>query len=283
MKKLFLFLSVVLLMSSCGPDYKAEVAKLKQEKESILAENQSKNEEITSYIRDINEIQISIDELTSKEKLLRDMSNEGGRTSKSKILGDIDAIKLLIESNKKKISGLQYKLKNSNQKITEFEKMVESLNQQLTQKDENIITLTQEIAGLTTKLQNVEGELTAVKTENEQKSKEISEKTIKLNTAYYAVGDYKNLRESKIISNEGNIIKSKSIDPDFNSDMFTKIDVTKTQTINFNYLSKKAELVSTHPTNSYELIKDKDLVKGIQITNPDVFWASSKYLVVATK
>lgn len=284
MKKLFLVLGLFSLITACGPDYKAEVEKLKQEREQMLAQSQSKDAEINNYIRDINEIQTSIQELTQKEKMLRETGTEINKETKKRILSDIEALRKLIDSNKRKVANLQSKLKKSDQKAKELETMIESLNQQLVQRDESINTLNQEIVNLNTKLSTMEGELTASKTDNEVKSKEISEKTTKLNTAYYTVGDYKSLREKKVISNEGNFInKSKSIDPNFNTGAFTKIDVTKTQTINFDEDSKKVELASIHPTNSYALVKERDVIKGIQITDPDMFWGSSKYLVVVTK
>jgi len=286
MKKLILTLGIFSLLTSCGPDYKAEVEKLKQEREVLLSQYNQKNNEINGYITDINEIQASIDELTNKERLLKQSTTKGVELSvpqKKQILSDIEAIKNLIEKNKSRIAGLQSKIRKSNEKVGELEKMVESLSQQLAEKDANIVLLNEQIAGLTSKLQNTETELVSVKTDNENKSKEISDKVIKLNTAYYAVGDYKTLRENKVISNEGNIFsKSKDIDPDFNSESFTRIDITKTQTISFTD-SKKVELASVHPTNTYALVKDNDVIKGIQITNPERFWASSKYLVVVTK
>jgi len=284
MKKLFLILGLFSFITACGPDYKAEVEKLKQEQQSLLANNQAKNDELNSYIRDINEIQTSIDELVQKEQLLRQNGNELSKSAKTKILEDIKAIRKLIDSNKRKVANLQSKLKKSNQKVTELESMIGSLNQQLEQRDQSISSLNQEIANLNGKITNMESELVTVKTDNETKSKEISEKTVKLNTAYYTVGDYRSLREQKVISNEGTILnKSKNIDPDFNSNAFTKIDITKTQTIEFNEESKKVELASVHPTNTYAFVKEMDKVTGIQITNPEGFWSSSKYLVVVTK
>lgn len=286
MKKLIFILGIISVLTSCGPDYKAELEKMKQEREQLLAQFDKKNSEINGYITDINEIQSSIDELTTKEKLLKQSATKNGELSvpqKKQILSDIDAIKNLIEKNKNRIASLQSKIRKSNEKVGELEKMVESLSQQLAEKDASIVSLNEQIAGLTTKIQNMETELVTVKTDNENKSKEISDKVTKLNTAYYAVGTYKTLRENKVISNEGNIIsKSKDIDPDFNSESFTKIDITKTQTIPVSD-SKKVEIASVHPTNTYAFVKENDMIKGIQITNPERFWASSKYLVVVTK
>lgn len=286
MKKLILTLGIFSLLASCGPDYKAEVEKMKQERETLLAQFDKKNSEINGYIADINEIQSSIDDLTNQEKLLKQSagkSNELSVTTKQQILSDIDAIRSLIEKNKNKIASLQSKLKKSNEKVGDLEKMIESLSQQLAERDASISSLTEQIATLNSKIGNMETEMTAIKTDNENKTKEISDKVSKLNTAYYTIGNYKSLREKKVISNEGSFLKkSKDIDPNFNSDSFTKIDITQTQTIQFDD-TKKVELASVHPSNTYSFVKENDIIKGIQITNPERFWASSKYLVVVTQ
>jgi hypothetical protein len=49
--------------------------------------------------------------------------------------------------------------------------------------------------------------------------------------------------------------------------------------------SKKVELVTKHPTDSYEIVLDEDAkqVDKLVILNPDKFWESSKLLVMVTK
>jgi hypothetical protein len=68
---------------------------------------------------------------------------------------------------------------------------------------------------------------------------------------------------------------------DFNEGIFTKIDYTSSKLIDI--VSKKIEIVSTHPANSYKLIKQGDKIMALDITDPDKFWSASKYLVVVTR
>jgi hypothetical protein len=45
--------------------------------------------------------------------------------------------------------------------------------------------------------------------------------------------------------------------------------------------SKSAKLISEHPANSYQFIRDKDKkIASIEITDPVQFWKISKYAVV---
>ncbi len=45
-------------------------------------------------------------------------------------------------------------------------------------------------------------------------------------------------------------------------------------------LSKKAKLLSNHPSSSYKFVGDKKLVQSLQILDYKAFWANSKYLVI---
>jgi hypothetical protein len=45
--------------------------------------------------------------------------------------------------------------------------------------------------------------------------------------------------------------------------------------------AKKAKLVTTHPNESYNLVKNQEgVVEKIDITDPEKFWSASKYLVI---
>ena len=48
--------------------------------------------------------------------------------------------------------------------------------------------------------------------------------------------------------------------------------------------SKEAKLITSHPSSSYELVRDKDnKIASIDIKDPDQFWKISKYAVVEIK
>ena len=46
---------------------------------------------------------------------------------------------------------------------------------------------------------------------------------------------------------------------------------------------KRAELLTTHPSGSYELVKDDKGQLTLKITNPTEFWSVSRYLVIQVK
>jgi len=118
---------------------------------------------------------------------------------------------------------------------------------------------------------------------NSSKENLITEQINQINTAYYVIGTYKELKEKNIISAEGGFLgigKEKVLKPDFNTDSFTKIDITKVKEFVLN--NKNIKVVTNHSSDSYELEKDDEVIIKLKVTNTTGFWRASKYLVIIT-
>lgn len=286
-RKSILLVSIgILALASCGPDYKAEVDRMKRERDSLMVMFDSKDSLISGYMSDIMNIQMSLDSLTMQEEMLmRSNPNdpEASQDAKIKAQNSIKAIRELIEQNKKKLADLQSRIKRSNVKIAELEGLVKGLNIQIAQKDSNLSILNQEVMTLNTTITAMNSTMDTMKMDINAKAAEITDKTSKLHAAYYTVGNYTQLRDKKVVVKEGGFLgigRAKSLIPDFNKEAFTQIDYTATNSINVN--SKNAKLVSTHPSGTYRIQRENDKVKSIEITDPENFWKASKYLVVMT-
>ncbi len=286
MKNILLLAGITMLMISCGPDYKTEVERMMRERDSLMAQYDAKDSVINGYMQDIAEIQTSIEGLTAQEEMLnREGANntEISQDAKTRIMGDIEGIRQMIDQNKKKLSDLQSRVRKSNVKVAELEKMIGSLNSQLAVRDSSINSLNENIFALNGKITTMQTEIDTIVIESARKTAEITDKTTKLHTAYYTVGDYKTLRDKKVLAKQGGFLglgKAKTMVPDFNREAFTQIDFTSTKTIQLN--TKSAKLLSTHPTGSYNLLSENKKVTAIEITDPEKFWQASKYLVVVT-
>ncbi|MBA3663214.1 MAG: hypothetical protein H0W61_03270, partial [Bacteroidetes bacterium] len=187
---------------------------------------------------------------------------------------DIQAIYDLMSKNKNRIGALSKKLKDSNLKLQGLEKMIENLQASLNQKDI-------EIGDLKTKVESLNIELTNLNTNYQASEAESAEKTEQLNTAYYAIGTSKELKEKNVISREGGFIglgKTTKVKEDFNKEYFTKVNTEQTSVINIG--AKKAKIVTTHPKSSYKIVGTEKNVEKIEITNSKEFWGASKYLVI---
>ena len=95
-------------------------------------------------------------------------------------------------------------------------------------------------------------------------------------------GKTKDLENAKIIDRTGGLLgigRTSKLSADFDESQFTQVDFTQMGAIPVD--SRNVKIITSHPSDSYSLTKDKkDVVKCIVIIDPEKFWANSKYLVV---
>lgn len=282
--KLFLIAAVIsassLFTISCGGSEKEEnplADSLALVNGSLNGELSAKEVALQEFVSSFNEIQENLNAIKEKEKIVTASSQSGDVKSKEEsIKEDIQAIYDLLAKNKNRIGSLTKKLKNANSKIAGLEQMIATLQAQIDAKDGEISELKSQLEAKNIELSNIVMNLENVEAES-------SAKTEKLNTAFYAFGTSKELKEKNVITKEGGFIgmgKSTKLKDDFNKEYFTKIDASQVTFINIG--AKKAKIITSHPTSSYKLIGEKTVEK-IEILNSEDFWSSSKYLVIITE
>lgn len=284
MKKLFSLTVITAVLFSCSnPETEnntnPEFQKLSEENQKLKEETAKKEEEINSFIESFNEIQKNLDEIKEREKLVAVNTSdpELQNSKKQEIADDINLINELLVKNKEKISALNKKLKKANLKIEELEKMIERLTKQLEDKDT-------EIASLKETLEKANAAYKDLFVEYNARLDEIENQTNKMNTAFYAYGSSKELKEKGVLTKEGGFIgigKAEKLKDDFNKEYFTQIDIMEVKSIVL--ACKKAKLITSHPTSSYKFEGPEGKVEKLVITNPENFWGTSKYLVIVTE
>ena len=128
--------------------------------------------------------------------------------------------------------------------------------------------LDENVANLNTNVENLT-------TESKQKTEVINAQDKALHTAWFVYGTKKELKDQNILTN-GEVLQQ-----NFNKEYFTKIDIRVDKEIKF--YSKTANILTAHPASSYELQRDANKQYVLRITDPDLFWSTSKYLVVLVK
>jgi hypothetical protein len=190
-----------------------------------------------------------------------------------------------MKQNSATIEDLKLKLKNSRGKYATLEKTITTLNNQLIQKNTELEMLNDKLISLNLQVAQLKTTIDTLSSQNFAQNQSINAATETLHTAYYVVGETKELQESKLINKEGGLLgigRTSKLNDNIDNTKFTVIDYTKTTNIPVN--SNGVKIITTHPSDSYTLDKDaedKKLVKNIVITNPEKFWSASKYLVVA--
>jgi len=267
-----------LSLSSCGggeeKPVNREADSLSQINGKLSGDLNAKDEVIQDFINQFNDIQSDLNAIKEKEKIVSKSASKGDvKNSQDQIKEDIQSIYDLMLKNRQRLGAMSEKLKQSNLKLSGLEKMIENMQTSLNLKDEEIAELRTQIEGLNIELSNLTTNYKSLESENNSKTEE-------MNTAYYAIGTSKELIEKKVISKEGGLLglgKSTKVSQDFNREYFTKINIEKTTSIALGV--KKAKMLTTHPSSSYQLVGTKPIEK-IEISNPKEFWSASKFLII---
>lgn len=152
--------------------------------------------------------------------------------------------------------------------LDEKDQQLRQLRAELDAKDIHIGELDETINNLNTNVSHLT-------TESAQKTETINVQDKQLNTAWYVFGTKKELKDQRIID-EGKVLQG-----NFNKNYFTKIDIRVDKVIKL--YSKSARLLTLHPASSYTLTRDANKEYVLTITNPQIFWSTSKYLVVQVR
>ena len=281
MKK-YLILLLIPVLFACGRAAKKEAEAMKAKNDSLMAQTMQKDEAINEFIATVNDIQGTLDTIKMKQNIINLSTNKNGElklSARDQIKSDITSIYMLMEKNKKELSDLTRKLKASNMKVTELQKLVDRLQKDITDKNTEIEILRDKLAKLNIVIETANLRADTLSNVVKHQSSRLNEQQqtlaqqeAALNTAYYIVGTAKDLKKNGIIGKGDKLLS------DFNKALFTKVDIRKLTEVSI--LSKKAKVISNHPTSSYKLVGDKKIIQSLQITDYRAFWSNVRYLVI---
>ena len=287
MKRIFIMALMALAFVSCedaetiesinsagntgAEDKDSEILFLKQQ----LAENDST---VNSYFSYVNEIRENLHLITNEQDLILNLQGNPEVISVDNIdlIQELKTLGALMAENENKIEQLKAALKNSDYQMGEFEEMIMSLTEEVEMKNREIFQLQQE-------LENLDGAFSELFVAFEKQTEEFDAVKDELNTAYFTYGSKSELTDNGVITKEGGFIgigKINKLKDDFNKTYFTEVKMSELTEILLGV--KKADIITTHPSDSYELIGG-DLIEKIVIKDAVKFWGASKYLVVVVK
>ncbi len=285
-----LMLSVVMLTVSCDNFFALDSKNLQSENDSLRRANteiQQYYEEMIGFITDID---ADMQAIKSSENFIIEQSNsvEVATSAQSRIKADIELISQTLQRNRNRIAELEEKLNSGNAQSAALRKNVELLKLQIAQKDSLIRSLQstllaneQRIEQLGVQVDSLSiqvGDLTIV---NREQNARITSQETALNEVYYAYAYAEQLRENNIFTGDGLFSRTEVLKGDFNQDFFTPVD--KRHFTSLYLESKRVKVCTSHPIDSYELIKDEEDYYTLHITNAERFWSTSRYLVVELK
>lgn len=285
MKKLIVFSLFCILFFTVGckqkkssPDSLLNI----EQNDSLKDIVSQRDQQINEMMATMNEIQAGFNEINEAENRVT-LINGTERVNKAQqIKEDIRFITDRMQQNRALIKKLQNQLRTTNFKGSEMKKVITNMLKQLDEKDQQLQQLRAEldaknihIAELDETITGLNSNVSDLQTENAQKTETINSQDVQLNTAWFVYGTRRELKEQHILQ-DGKVLQAS-----FNKNYFTKIDIRVTKEIKL--YSKSVKLLTTHPSSSYELNLDSNNQYVLRITTPQLFWSTSKYLVVLVK
>ena len=282
MKKILLLGLCMAAMVACKQEKpKADLA-LVQQRDSLNQIIAQKDNEINDMMSTMNEIEEGFREISEAENRVSIAKDGEGANKQQRIRENMQFIQQTMKQNRDLIYKLRQQLRESSFKGEQLKRAIENLAQQLEEKNQQIQQLRAEldakdihILELDENIANLNTDVSNLTAESSRKTETINAQDKELNTAWFVFGTKNELKEQNIY------VKGKVLQANFNKEYFTKIDIRVDKEIKL--YSRSAELLTAHPSNSYTLQRDANKQYVLRITDPQLFWSTSKYLVVLVK
>ncbi len=279
MKILKYILPVLLFVFvSCKEEELKEIERLNGENQELRESAAEKDSVMAIMLGTLQLIEENLTEIRGRQNTidLRTSSGEKAGSSKERILDDIAYINGLLADNQQNLEDLQKQLNRakassrSNKKklnsaldqITQLEMIVGQLMEQNEQKNLEIDALKEELIAMNYELDKISMAYAKGLQVNEEQKEQ-------LNTAYYAIGTFKELKNANILTRKGSFIGiggARALVEDFNKEQFVELDIKEVNEILIE--SKKAQLATSHAIESYSFEEVDGVVKKLIIHDP---------------
>ena len=280
-----LFLSVgalLLTFASCKQNKSENNPSNAHQNDSLEQILSQKDSEINDMMGLMNEVQEGFRQINEAENRVTIAKDGEGADKKQMLRDNVKFIAATMQKNRELIAKLRQQLSTSSLKGTQLKATIDNLVKQLDEKDQQLQQLRADldakdihIGELDETISNLNTNVNHLTTESKQKTETINAQDKQLNTAWYVFGTKSELKEQRIIA-DGKVLQG-----NFNKNYFTKIDIRVDKTVKL--YSKSVKILTLHPSSSYTLTRDVNKQYTLNITNPQLFWSTSKFLVIQVK
>lgn len=276
----------LLVLSACGGNGNADNITAEEGNDHVNDSLRQVLAEQDSVIALMTELSDAMQQIKAMEGIVAntDFNSPEISNRRQQLRNDMSAIQQSIANNRERLSQLEQRLSKSNANNSQLKRAITSLRNQIAAQESTISGLRQELAAAhiyIEELTQAKDSLTSSVAEAEQATEQAVAQAYnlenELNKAYYVIGSKKELKDHNIIET-GFMRKAKISPEDFELSYFTCVD--KRTFNNINLHSKKAQVMSPQPKDSYSITTDESGNKVLQITNPERFWSTTNYLVI---
>ena len=293
MRKFSFILSITLFIVGAFSCVSRQTAKqLTSQKDSLALVAAAKDSILNDVFASLTAISENLDMIKSRENIVTAQSGELNRETKTKIAEDIQEIDQLLLENRQTIERLKNsaeQLRKANVCIAKLDKLVATLNAQIDQKDREIASLKEnlekrnvEVKQLTSKVATLNSTVAELDIKRAALEIQVDNQARELNTAYYIVGTAKELIAQGVITKSGFLKKTFKVNGNTDINNMTRVDIRTTSGFKINH--KRIAIASTHPSDSYTLVKNANgEIEKLEIKDRVRFWESSRVFVVVCK
>jgi septal ring factor EnvC (AmiA/AmiB activator) len=286
MKKLIVLSIAVLAILFTGCN-QAKIAEMEAEILNLQNEKHLADSLTSKFYEFLNEVDNNLAEIKRKEKIISKTTGETRQAPQQKILQDLADISEMMDKNRARLNeleSLRRQLRAANVNTQHLQDMIDALKRRVEEQEAEIKELQEKLRVANQRIDVLVVEKQELTEDNERKQAKIEDQIIELNVDYYTIGTSASLREAGIITRSGGFIgigRTNVVNESMNLNNFTKIDIRDFKRLETN--AERIEIITTHAPESFRINNDdrKNLV--IEITNPTLFWKSSKFLVVRTR
>ncbi len=290
MKKILLAFSLAAVTFGFTSCNQKEIDAQKVTIDSLQAIVDAKDNELNDLFDMLNEIEDNLSAIGSKYSNVQEMRRnnlEGNSSRRSQIADEMKSIEDLMAQNKQKIANLSAKVNSLTRQNTDLQAYITRLEERSMAQEQQIAELMTELENNRVVIKGLNRDVSELTASNQRKDEYIAEQIAAANRAYFIVGTYNELRDAGIVSKTGGFIgigRKQGTVADMNTELFNEIDRTTVTTIAVD--KRKAQVISQHPADSYELVADEtdpQTTAYLRILNPAQFWKYTDYLVISTK
>ncbi|MBQ9202788.1 MAG: hypothetical protein IJ155_00935 [Prevotella sp.] len=241
-----------------------------------------KDHEFSDLVATMNDIEEGFRAINEAEQRVTIARSGEGTSYVDLIRENMQFINERLRQNRELVNKLRIQLRQSSVNSEQLRRTLDNLTHQMEEKDVQVAQLRAELEAkdvliddLNDQVSNLSDHVSTLQQETTQKTQTITAQDKLLNTAWFVYGTKAELKSQHIIE-DGKVLHS-----NFNRDYFTKIDIRVDNEIRL--YSRSAKLLTAHPQSSYTLEPDANKQYVLRITNPQLFWSASKYLVILVK
>ena len=279
MKKLFLASLCLAALVGCQDNKSKVDGAVTAERDSLNKVIAQKDNEINDIMSTFNQIEEGLREIGQAEGRISVAGDGEGASRTQRIAENMQFIQQTMQQNRELIDKLRMQLRESSINGEQLKKTIESLALQLEEKDKELQQLRAEldakdihIMDLDEKIANLNTNVSNLSSESAKKTETINAQDKQLHSAWFVFGTKKELKQQQILK-DGKVLQG-----NFNKEYFTKVDIRVDKEIKL--YSRSAKMLTSHPSSSYTLQRDANKQYVLRITDPQLFWSTSKYIVI---